>query len=233
MVPSGPALIVRQTLKEYIHIMERLLTPELLDSLPATHPEACRSRQDLRVLNTAMGNGRWFRREFKRTVREGEAVLEIGAGDGSLRNLAGGRVTYAGLDLAPTPPHWPSRAPWHRTDVRKFEGWPDYNVICGNLVFHHFTAEELADMGRQFRDTARVVLACEPARAACWQWVFNALCPVLQAGPVTRHDGRVSIEAGFTGDELPQWLGLTEDRGWKCVVRYSPTGAYRMVAVRK
>ncbi len=212
--------------------MERALTAELLDSLPAAAPEARRSRRDLRRINAIMGNERWFRRVTKHWVRDGEAMLEIGAGDGTLGSALNRGPLHAGLDLAPRPAHWPAAAAWHRTDARAFTGWGDYPVICGNLIFHHFSSAELTALGQCFNRHARVVLASEPARAAVWQWGFGLLCPLLRASPVTRHDGRVSIAAGFRGDELPRWLGLTAAAGWKSLVRCSPTGAYRLVAIR-
>jgi hypothetical protein len=55
---------------------------------------------------------------------------------------------------------------------------------------------------------------------------------VLGANHVTRHDGPVSIAAGFVGEELPAALGLAPDQWvWSC--RTSWLGAYRMIAVRR
>ena len=55
--------------------MTRTLTPELLDSLPSQHPDALRSRRDLRWINFAMGNHRWFARTLPPLLRPGDRVL--------------------------------------------------------------------------------------------------------------------------------------------------------------
>ncbi|HWA28763.1 MAG TPA: hypothetical protein VG734_24140 [Lacunisphaera sp.] len=212
--------------------MDRALEAELLDSLPATDPEARRSRRDLRVVNAVMGNERWLRRQLQRWVNPGEAVLEIGAGEGRLRKAAGAGLNYAGLDLGPRPDDWPPEAAWHQVDVREFRGWSAYPVICGNLFFHHFSDAELAELGQRLVRSARVVLASEPARGTGWQKLFATMCRLLGAGKVTRHDGHVSIAAGFAGDELPQWLGLDPHRGWCCTAHRGGVGAYRLVAIR-
>jgi hypothetical protein len=52
------------------------------------------------------------------------------------------------------------------------------------------------------------------------------------ASNVTKHDGSVSIDAGFRGDELPQLLGL-EPATWTWTVAETWSGAYRMIAERR
>lgn len=212
--------------------MDRAFEAELLDSLPATDPEALRSRRELRLINALMGNERWFRRQLERWVQPGEAVLEIGAGEGHLRKTAGNGFDYAGLDRMPKPADWPAGASWHQVDVRDFRDWSGYEVICGNLFFHHLSATELYALGQKVRKSARVILASEPAREPQWQRLFGMLCPLLGVGEVTRHDGQVSIASGFKCDELPHWLGLHFGTGWWGEVQLTRTGAYRMVAVR-
>jgi len=62
--------------------------------------------------------------------------------------------------------------------------------------------------------------------------MFAAFGPLLGANHITLHDARISIAAGFLGDELPQALGLTAGRWkWKCEI--SLFGAYRMIAHRR
>jgi hypothetical protein len=49
---------------------------------------------------------------------------------------------------------------------------------------------------------------------------------------VTRHDGRVSIAAGFRGDELAERLGLSARR-WHWRSRGTLRGAHALVAWRR
>ncbi len=213
----------------------RTVTPELLDSLPEGAPSAVRSRRDLRIINGLMGNAGWFRRTLARRVRTGEQVLEIGAGDGTLgRGLVEGGLgaVVTGIDLASRPPQWPERARWIQGSVFEFSEWARFPAVIGNLIFHHFKEAELAALGSHLNRHARLIVASEPLRTPGAARLFSVVCPLIRADPVTRHDGRVSIEAGFRRDELPRLLGL--DAGaWSWRVEETWRGAYRLVAERR
>lgn len=213
-------------------VTPRIVHAELLDSLPHDHPDARRNRRDLRVINALMGNHRWFSRTLAEYAAPGEAVLEVGSGTGELAfrlRRRGWRVD--GLDTWPAPACWPSAAHWHRTDLRTFGGFGAYDIICGNLIFHQFTTAELAAIGEEFQAHARLVLACEPERRQILQRIYRLIAPLFGANHVSRHDGRVSIAAGFQRDELPSLLGLEPSRwSWHCTT--TPFGANRTIAWR-
>lgn len=213
--------------------MVRQLQPELLDALPSDDPAARHSRRDLRLINAAMGNFRWFRRILPTLVRPAEPVLELGAGTGELaRSLQGVPLPVDGLDRCPAPALWPASRKWHRADLLAFSYYADFPVVLGNLIFHHFSAPELAALGARLRVSSRVIVACEPARYRRFQRLFAVIAPLLRAHAVTLHDARVSIAAGFRGDELPRALGL-DDGAWDCRATTTFLGAYRLVAVRR
>ncbi len=217
----------------HMSVMQRQLTPEMLDTLPPDDPAAQRSRRDLRVFNAVLGGTRWLRRTLPQRVRPGERVLEIGAGTGELgASLARVGVAVDGLDRAPRPVAWPVAARWHQADALAFSGWGDYEVVVGNLIFHHFDADALRLLGQRMAAHARLIVACEPVRKRIYQRLFSALCAVVQANHVSRHDGRVSIEAGFLGDELPMLLGL-DPVVWRWQVSTTFCGTYLLVAQRR
>ncbi len=213
--------------------MLRTVQPELLDSLPDDHPDARHSRRDLRLTNFAMGNFRWFRRTLPPLWRAGDCVLELGAGGGELAHALRPRIShYAGLDRCPRPAHWPDAWEWFRNDLRSFTHYGSYPVVLGNLVFHHFLTGELRALGSEFNRHARLVLASEPARQRRSQTFFDAAAVLLGGCHVTRHDARVSIAAGFLGDELPDALGF-DPRQWHWRCTTTTLGAYRMIALRR
>lgn len=213
--------------------MQRDLTPEILDSLPHDHPDALHNRRDLRVTNRVLGNYRWFERTLPGAISRGDRVLEIGAGTGDLRlRLARQGIFSDGLDLWPKPDGWPADRAWHRTDLLAFDGYDEYSVIIGNLIFHQFTSEQLAALGEKLRRSARLIMACEPVRRRSSQILFRTIAPLLGANHVSLHDAHVSVAAGFCGDELPQMLGLNQQE-WDCRCVATLLGTYRMVATRR
>ncbi|MBA4136610.1 MAG: hypothetical protein C0518_04765 [Opitutus sp.] len=212
---------------------QRQCAPELLDSLPAESRDAVRSRRDLRRLNALMGNFAWFERTLRGRVGAPEKILELGAGTGELGlRLARRGFTVAAIDRAPRPRHWPASAEWHAREIEAFDRWADYPIVIGNLIFHHFDAARLRVLGQQLDAHARLILAAEPRRNFTSNLLFTFAATLIGANHVTRHDGRVSIDAGFHGDELAVALGLSPAR-WRWSAQPTLRGGYRLIAERK
>ena len=212
----------------------RTLTPELLDSLPPLHPDARHSRRDLRWINLAMGNHRWFERVLPPLMRSSERALELGAGAGGLAiRLTTHGIAVDGLDFCPRPPSWPMDRAWHIGDLRSFAHFADYAAVYGNLIFHHFTDADLAALGATLRRSGvRLILASEPTRSTRFQRLIAVAGRALGANRVTLHDAHVSIAAGFLGDELPRLLGL-DPAEWDISCSTTFLGACRLIAQRR
>ncbi|MEY4488226.1 MAG: hypothetical protein RIQ79_734 [Verrucomicrobiota bacterium] len=180
-----------------------------------------------------MGNPAWFVRTTPPLTRAGERALELGAGDGSLSlTLRASGLTTDALDQFPAPAFWPAAARWHVADLRNFERWAEYPIVVGNLILHHLADDALAALGAQLDQNARVLVFNEPLRHRRARLLWALCAPLGGASAVTRHDGQVSIAAGFRAVELPAALGLAPDR-WDCRVTTTFLGAYRLVAVRR
>ncbi len=207
--------------------MKRTVSPELLDSLPAESIAAQRSRRDLRWFNRLLGNDRWWDRVLPPHLSTGPGI-ELGAGEGHLARRHG----LHGLDLQPAPDAWPTPSLWHQQDISQFDRWSDYPLIVSNLFLHHLSDAQLSQLGRVWSDTAQTLVVSEPWRARRFRTGFDALCALIRAHAVSRHDGRVSVAAGFRGDELPQLLGL-DSAEWRWGISHSLLGMYRMIARRR
>jgi len=216
--------------------MPRVLVPELLDSLPADHPDAIASRRDLRFLNAVMGNFRWLEKQLTSCAGPDTLIVEIGAGDGELARRVCAQnpdltARYHALDLVPQPAAWPAEATWHQADV-----WSDTGaallsragVVVANLMLHHFDDTGLRRLGGLIMN-CQVVLACEPCRRERHVWQGRLLFPFLNR--VTRHDMVVSIRAGFRGRELAAALG-PEYAGGEIQASETLLGAYRVLLRR-
>lgn len=220
--------------------MNRLVQPEWLDVLSPQAGPALRSRRDLRRVNAWMGHPQMMARMLDAAApaaRRAE-IVELGAGDGHFflsvaRQLNGqwaggsvvlvdqlaaldGRVTeqMSGLGWAVRPSvaeagTWLSQAP---------KGVP--RIILSNLFFHQFDDPALREMLDLAAGASQAVIALEPRRG--WLARLGGECLwAIGCGPVTRHDARLSIRAGFRGGELSalwpdrkSWT-LTERRaGW-------------------
>lgn len=206
----------------------RKLTPELLDSLPHDDPGAIRSRADLRRINAFMGNESWIIGRIPAATR---CITEIGSGDGRLLSKIAELLPHAALkafDLAPRPGGLPDRIKWGQCDILEDVPGPCGGVLIANLILHHFTDGQLERLASWFK-TFETIIANEPLRSPVPAMLGRLASPLVH--PITRHDMRVSIEAGFVPGELPRALNLGEG-GF--IIRESSTwrGSLRMLASR-
>lgn len=214
--------------------MQRVVQPEILDALSHDDPRALANRRDLRRLNAIMGNTRWFKRRIFSQLQPDDVVLELGAGEGVLgKRCAAQRPDvrrYVAIDHAPAPTDWPPHYEWRRVDCLSLPDFNEASVICGNMILHQFDDAALRELGAKVEASAvRMLALVEPARYAMHLWQFRLLHPLLCE--VSKHDGAVSIRAGFRAAELPHLLGLGEQ--WRIDTQSTWLGAYRLVAKRE
>ena len=199
--------------------MTRILQPELLDTLPAENPEATRSRADLRRVNAWLGHRRILTRTLQSLpLTNVRRIVELGAGDG----------TFA-LSLARgLRPHWPkveltlvdqqSLVTAETMEACRRLGWKPQPVqadvfdwlanasaptdlIFVNLFLHHFDDARLRQLLREAAARCACFIALEPRRHVAARLACELLW-MIACNRVTRHDARLSVRAGFRGQEL-------------------------------
>lgn len=212
--------------------MQRIVEPEILDHLPAEHPDARRSRRDLKLINFLMGNEHWIAAQIAdHPAARAKGVVEIGAGTGTLlRRIATSHphIRLTACDLAPRPADLPEQITWDQRDVFDSLAELDGGVLVANLFLHHFDDPVL----ERFRPLLRKFdLLCinEPLRTSQAILAGRIMLPFV--GRVTRHDMIVSIRAGFLPGELPQRLGL-DPAEWSIREETSWRGGLRVLASR-
>lgn len=219
-------------------LKQRLVEPELLDELPATHPLAVGARNDLRRMNAHMRSAEILARELKPHIERSapRTVVELGAGDGTLlldiaRRLQAkwGAVEAVLLDrqdlLAGDTARSFELLGWHvrtlKTDLRDWlhQPQPTYDFTLANLFLHHFKDEELRQLMPGIAARTSMFLALEPRRCARFLLVSKLLW-FFRCNRVTRNDAQVSVRAGFSNRELTQhwprsgWEVKETEAGW-------------------
>lgn len=228
----------------------RLVLPELLDVLPPQDASALRSRRDLRRVNAWMQHPQMMARALQENLPASnvQQIVELGAGDGhfllSVAKRLNGRWSGTQAVLVdrlnvPDPQiceqfhsiGWQARVEiaeaieWLR---RAQPGTPQ--IIISNLFFHQFETEQLAEMLRLAAGASHLVVALEPRRS--WlSGICGRLLWAIGCGPVTRHDARISIRAGFAGTELSAlW---PDKQNWRLTEQPAGVFSHLFIARRK
>jgi hypothetical protein len=209
--------------------VQRCLTPELLDHLPADDPRAIRSRRDLAWINRVMFQHAIMARALSR-LPPPRSIADLGGGDGRFLLGVAKRLApcWPGVralicdrqDIVKTATHAAFEKLGWQCEVRRgdiFETLPHTDIITANLFLHHFDDASLARLLVLAAGHTQAFVACEPRRNR-FAWVAAHLVGVLGANDVTRHDAVVSVEAGFAYRELsalwpPGWV-LREKAAW-------------------
>ncbi|MEI9864944.1 MAG: class I SAM-dependent methyltransferase [Limisphaerales bacterium] len=225
--------------------MNRIVQPELLDTLSPEDPRAIRSRQDLQRVNWWMRNHSIMARALENNLREAPSrITELGAGDGNFLLRVAGKisprwpdVTATLLDLqanvsTETLAAFASLGWRAETVVANVFDWSPVDgndVVIANLFLHHFDDARLAELFGKISRHTKLFIAIEPHRFhrafACAQ-----LLRLIGCNDVTLHDAAISIQAGFLGEEISElW---PDKRNWQLTERRVGFFSHLFVAKR-
>ncbi|MGH8258152.1 MAG: hypothetical protein ACREUG_00505 [Steroidobacteraceae bacterium] len=203
-----------------------------------------------------MGTAGWMVRGMRlvtrRNVREPPLrVLELGAGDGTLRLRIARRRSRSwptgALTLIDRPPlidagtraafarqGWPAQS--STVDVLDWAvaSSPDsarWDVIVTNLFLHHFEPRPLRTLLSAVAARCDLFVACEPRRSMP-ALIGSHLVGALGAGRVAREDAVLSVHAGFRDEELSAlWPG--ERGAWRMQERAAGLFSHFFCAARR
>jgi len=212
--------------------LERVIIPEILDSLDPADSRAIRSRRDLRRIDLFLGNSRWVLRQLKKQTPVPARIAEIGAGEGDLCRKISSTLpssVITGLDLITRPANLPANIQWISGDFFQTLRQTDADTCIGSLILHHFSKPALRDLGVALQSFRQLVF-CEPLRSRVP--LFLSQLSAAFMGEVTRHDMPASIRAGFCQGELPALLGL-DSKFWTISESSHWRGALRLLAKRR
>jgi len=98
------------------------------------------------------------------------------------------------------------------TDIFKWaEEGPPMEAALANLFLHHFDNPGITRLFSALARKTSSLAAAEPRRNHL-AFLATQTLGLMGCHPVTRHDARVSVEAGFRGRELS---ALWSSSGWK------------------
>lgn len=200
----------------------RYLEPELLDHLPADDPSAISSRRDLVRINALMFQARIMASLLQSNVlAPPRRILEIGTGDGTFMLAVAGlmaskwrdvevvmvdRIDLIGQDLRDSF----ARCGWRAQPITAdLFDWVDeelegpFDLVCANLVLHHFSDTQLVELFSRLKKIAQMLVATEPHRARV-PLIATRFLRLIGANAVTLNDAAQSVRAGFRGMELSQ-----------------------------
>ena len=206
----------------------RRLTPEILDSLPPSDPAALASRRDLQRIHPFLGQHRlwieWLRKTYPSAPPR--SLADLGCGDAHLLAQilplafpGGGNGCHLLLvDRQPCvssailaqfrQAHWQPSV-LSATAFSWAQSTTAVDLVLTNLFLHHFEDAPLEKLLREISRIAHRFAAAEPRRNLAGT-IGSHLLRLLGCHPVTLHDARVSVAAGFRAKELSQlWPSST------------------------
>jgi SAM-dependent methyltransferase len=194
----------------------RLIEPELMDDAAPDEARAC--LEDLVRLNQDYGGHSALRNLLLRAGCQGRtfSLLDIGAASGDaaevIRQIAPG-ASVVNLDRNPVNL---GRATHPKVLADAFQlpfraGAFDY--VFSSLFLHHFTDEQIILLLSKFSEVARRQILISDLERHLFPYVFLPLSKLLLKWHwMAAHDGRISVRAALTAEEL---RALAEKAGLK------------------
>ncbi len=213
--------------------MERVVQPEILDTLSPEDPRVENARRDLRWINALMNHSRILQATIFPNLPKNVKlkVLEIGSGDGSLalnsfqklgKVPEGSKIDFVDKGSEPSAKvksrfnelGWEVSGismdifQWLKLDEH------GYQICFSSLFLHHFQSIELSCLFREISRKISSFVCLEPRRNQFGLLGATGL-RLLNCDSITLHDSKVSVRAGFNRTELTDLWNESAEGDWK------------------
>jgi hypothetical protein len=218
--------------------MQRINTPELLDSPNCPPHEIEASLRDLSRINRWFGGVATTRKLIERvaaaTGKKHFEVLEVAAGFGEVPKLAAQQLAHKGITLEVT--HLDRAAshllPGNRAVVADALALPfpdsSFDLVSSTLFAHHLEPEELARFAAEsLRVTRHAVLINDLIRHPLHLALVYAGFPLMRSY-VSRVDGVASVRGAYVPEEMRHILASASPIGSAAPLEISRHYLYRM-----
>jgi SAM-dependent methyltransferase len=218
--------------------MQRISTPEILDSKDCPPREIATSLRDLSRINRWFGGVATTRKLIERVaVATGKKyfdVLEVAAGFGEVPRLAAQQLTRKGITLEVT--HLDRAAshllPGTRTVVADALALPfpdsSFDLVSSTLFAHHLEPEELARFAAEsLRVTRHAVLINDLVRHPLHMALVYTGFPLMRSY-VSRVDGVASVRRAYVPEEMRRILTSAGPNGSARQLEISRRYLFRM-----
>jgi len=203
--------------------MQRIITPEILDSADCPPREIEASLRDLSRINRWFGGVATTRKLIERvasvTGRKHFSVLEVAAGFGEVPKIASQQLARKGITLDVT--HL-DRAPSHllpgnRAVVADALALPfpdaSFDLVSSTLFAHHLEPDELARFAAEaLRVTRSAVLINDLIRHPLHVALVYGGFPLMRSY-VSRFDGVASVRRAYVPEEMRRILASASPNG--------------------
>lgn len=202
-------------------------TEEIIDDLELGGEAVFQNLKEIEKINTYLGGYTALKNGVRdvlknRVEKEKEVkVTDIGCGGGdTLRALSkwnnqGYRLNLEGMDANPHMITFSKENSKNSPEIEyKVEDCfsdqffqNDYDIITGNLFFHHFDNEAIIDfVKRIIPQTKYAIVITDLHRSAIAYALFQIIAFVFGFSHITKHDGSISIKRGFKSKDWEQIL---------------------------
>jgi hypothetical protein len=196
--------------------MERVFTPEYLDSDAGTPQEIEDSLHDLRMINRSFGGistlTQVLRDIAQRTGLKKLRYLDVAGGAGDVATLVGQSLAGDGIQLETVvldraTSHLNGKHPGICGDAVALPcAENSFDVVGSTLFIHHLDPDDLVRSAREALRVARhAMVVNDVIRNSIHYWLAVA-GRALYRSRLTRHDAPVSVQRGYTIPEMKEML---------------------------